>query len=458
MPDPAAESTILTPDNLRAPFLEACKARTRYRLGTEAEKFGVLSVDGSSDATTRHEPLPFEGDRGVKRILAGLANHGHEPVREYEDGEAIALRRDSASITLEPAAQLELSGAPLATVQETEAELQRHLKELHGISDPLGISWLSVGFHPFARHADLPRVPKLRYRIMEAYLPTRGSGGLDMMRRTCTVQVNLDYTDTSDAMRKLRVALALQPITTAMFANSPFYEGSQRGLLSERANVWCHMDPDRSGLLPFAWDQAARLDDYIDWALDVPMFMVKRGAKVLENTGQTFRKFMEDGFSGARATGDDWESHINTLFPEVRLKRTLEVRGADAQPTDTLCAVPALWKGLLYDETALSAAESLIERFDPAEIQRVRPEIARQALRATVAGKSVQHWAQTMVEIAESGLARLESDPDIPAGDEKRYLSPLKNLLGQGKTPADQLLAKVGPSPSRADIVAACRV
>ena len=425
----------------------ACKPRDRFRVGTEAEKFGVRLRDGQADA------LPFYGPDGVQRVLAGLAELGHQPYREHAAGEIISLQRDDASITLEPAAQLELSGAPFASVHQTAQELSVHMSELRAVSEPLGIHWISVGFHPFATHADLPHVPKLRYRIMERYLPTRASRSLDMMRRTCTVQANLDYESPQDAMRKLRVALALQPIATAMFANSPFLEGKRGRFLSERAHVWCHMDPDRSGLLPFAWDRAAELDDYINWALDVPMFLVKRGDTIIDNTAQTFRTFLAEGSGGTYAVDSDWEMHLNTLFPEVRLKRILEVRGADAQPTNLVCAVTALWKGLLYDETALQKVEALVGAWGPVEAQAARESIAESALRATFAGKPLLHWAQQVVEIAEAGLMRLGQDDEIHGSGEEVYLEPLRTLLSNAQTPADALLQRLGSSPSPADIV-----
>lgn len=411
------------------------KPRAQWRIGTEAEKPGLLA-----DTLA---PLPFEGERSVKRVLALLAERfGWHAEREYEQGDVIALSRDNASITLEPAGQLELSGAPLATIHETCAEFDAHLLELKGISEELGIVWLSLGFHPFATHADLPHVPKLRYGVMKEYLPTRGPRALDMMRRTCTVQANMDYESEDDAVRKLRVSLAIQPIVTAMFANSPFYEGRIGQYLDERAAVWLGMDPDRSGLLPFAWERTMSLRAYVEWALDVPMFMIKRGARTIPNTQQTFRQYMKHGTEGVRATRHDWETHLNTLFPEARLKKTLEVRGADAQRHAVTCALPALWKGLLYDVRALSQLEALIAPLDAKSVQAARPEIARVALKATLAGKSVQAWAERVVEIANGGLER-QACRNARGDDERIHLAPLAALLSRGQTPADVLLAGV---------------
>jgi glutamate--cysteine ligase len=422
-------------DDLLLPFHSAMKPRAQWRIGTEAEKPGLL---GETLA-----PLPFEGTRSVKRVLALLAERfGWHAEREYERGDIISLKRGEASITLEPAGQLELSGAPLATIHETCAEFDAHLNELQGISEELGIIWLGLGFHPFATLAELPHVPKLRYGVMEKYLPTRGPRALDMMRRTCTVQANMDYDSEDDALRKLRVSLAIQPIVTAMFANSPFYEGRIGQHLDERAAVWLGMDPDRSGLLPFAWEHTMSLRAYVEWALDVPMFLIKRGARVIPNTQQTFRQYMTYGTEGVRATRHDWETHINTLFPEARLKRTLEVRGADAQRHAATCALPALWKGLLYDPHALSQLEALIAPLDAKSVQAARPDIARSALKAMLAGKPVQAWAEQVMDIASGGLERLACR-NARGEDERVHLQPIAALLSRGQTPADVLLANV---------------
>jgi len=439
-------------DDLLLPFERALKPAAQFRVGTEAEKFGLLS-----DSL---QPLPFEGPRSVRRVLALLAErHGWREEREYEGGEVISLLRGESSITLEPAGQLELSGAPFASVHETCAEFADHLQELRGLSDELGIVWLSLGFHPFARHEELPHVPKLRYGIMQQYLPTRGRRALDMMRRTCTVQANLDYDSERDAMRKLRVSLALQPIVTAMFANSPLIEGRPGPHLCERGAVWLGMDPDRSGILPFAWERNASFRSYVEWALDVPMFLIKRGRRVVANTGQTFRGYMKDGAQGERATLHDWETHLNTLFPEARLKKTLEVRGADAQPTELVCALPALWKGLLYDERALDRSETLIAPLSASTVERARPVIVRSALKAELAGRPVQAWAEEVVEIARAGLER-QALRNANGEDERIYLDPLVKLLSAGETSAERLLAVVreGEGSLRARVTERARV
>jgi glutamate--cysteine ligase len=451
----SASSTSDTPlrsvDDLLLPFTEAVKPKSRFRVGTEAEKFGLLA-----DTLA---PLPFDGPRSVRRVLALLVErYGWHEEREYEHGEVISLSRAQASITLEPAGQLELSGAPLATVHETAAEFDNHWREVKSIAEELGIVWLSVGFHPFAGPADLPHVPKLRYGIMERYLPTRGPRALDMMRRTCTVQANLDYDSEDDAVRKLRISLALQPIVTAMFAHSPLMEGRIGPHLCERAAVWIGMDPDRSGMLPFAWERDMSFRAYAEWALDVPMFMLKRGSRVIENTAQTFRTFMAKGAEGERATLSDWATHLNTLFPEARLKNTIEVRGADAQRPELACALPALWKGLLYDERALSQLETLIAPLSARLVSDARPEIAKRALRATLAGRPVRKWAEEVIEIGRASLER-QACRDAQGRDESAYLEPLIALLAAGKTPADVLLEALGETRDfRANVVARTRI
>jgi glutamate--cysteine ligase len=392
--------------------------------------------------------LPFAGSPSVQSIMRSLSERfGWQPERERPEGEVIALLRGQSSITLEPAGQLELSGAPHASIHETHREFEEHYAELRTICEPLHIAWLSLGFHPFAEQAALPRVPKLRYGVMEQYLPTRGARALDMMRRTCTVQANLDYSSEADAVRKLRIGLALQPIVTAMFANSPLYEGRLTERVSERAQVWLDMDPSRSGLLPFAWEKDMSFRKYIEWSLDVPMFLIKRGSGVIANTDQTFRAFLRDGCRGERATLTDWRTHLNSLFPEARLKNTLEMRGADAQSRALTCALPALWKGLLYDESALKQAETLISPLSVSIMQSIRPEVASHGLRAELLKRPVGAWASEVVQIARGGLERLNVRNEH--GDtEAVYLDALEGLVRDGRCPADVLRAELqAPGP-----------
>jgi glutamate--cysteine ligase len=433
-PTDSASPTIRGYDDLLSLFSSAEKPASQFRIGAEAEKFGVDKQTGA--------PIHYEDESGrsVRVILESLVDrHGWTPEPESPGGPLIALRRGQASVTLEPGAQLELSGAPLEDVHAICSEARGHLAELRDISAELGVTWLGVGFHPFARQEDLDWVPKARYKIMRVYLPSRGKYSLDMMRRTATVQANYDFSSEEDAMQKTRVSLKLAPLTTAMFANSPFYEGKLWGGRSYRAKVWLDVDNDRAGLVPNAWKEGSRYRDYIEWALDVPMFLVKRGGEVFENTGQSFRSFLTHGFRGQRATMIDWETHCNTVFPEVRLKRTIEVRGADSLPADLACALPALWTGIFYDDKALAQADDLSRDYTYEEVLALRQEIPEKALGARFRGKPLADVAQKLLEIAKGGLerrARLSRD----GKDERVHLARLEALVAKGHCPADVLL------------------
>lgn len=432
MTEPADHEPIRRREDLFTPFAEACKPRDRWRIGPEMEKFGIL------DAT--HAPLAYTGNESVLSLLERLAEGGlWRAERELEGGPIISLEHGGASITLEPGNQLELSGKPSLDVHEVCGELRAHLREIGPLSRAMGLRWLGLGFHPLARREDFQWVPKQRYAIMREYLPTRGGHAVDMMLRTCTVQVNLDYASEADAMRKMRVALALAPTTTAMFANSPWLEGRPHGGLSQRARVWLDVDPDRTGLLPTLWSRSARFEHYVEWALDVPMFLFKRDGRAIANTGQTFRRFWKSGYEGHVATLDDWNLHLNTLFPEVRLKRTIEVRGADAQATDMACALPALWAGILYDDAALLEAEALVDGWSHAEVVDLRGRVWREGLRAPFRGKALAEVAQRLVAIADGGLERRRRiNPN--GKDERVHLNRLRKLVGAARTPADALL------------------
>jgi len=432
-------------------FHEAETPRERWLIGTEAERFAVGQADGS--------PLPYDGPVSVVTIFNYLIReHGWEPERELKDGPIVALRRRDASVTLEPGSQIELSGAPYRTVHEGKAESDAHWQELAPIIEELELVWLGLGFHPFGTVEELGWVPKIRYEVMREYLPTRGSMAAEMMTKTTTVQANLDYASEEDAMRKLRVGLRAQPLVTAMFANSPWQEGRRSGFRSYRALVWLHMDPDRSGLLPFAWKDHPRYLDYVEWALDAPMFLVKRGSKVYRNTGQTFRSFMNDGFQGVKANYNDWVIHLSTLFPEVRLKSTLEYRGADAQNKETSFALPALWKGLLYDDQSFSGLEALVDSWSYPEVERHREAFARHGVRTRFLGREVTDWAGEILELAEAGLRRLDDQNDA-GQDETVLLEPLRALLERAQCPADLVLKEIPyDAPARADIIAVTKL
>jgi len=437
--DPALDVPIQGPDDLVRVFLEAQKGPSEFRIGAEMEKPGVERGTARS--------IPYEGgDKNVLRVLRSLVDdHGWHEERESASGPLIALSRNNASVTLEPGGQLELSGAPLVDIHQVCREFRAHLEEIEPVSRAMGVQWLGVGLHPFARREDLPWVPKARYKIMREYLPTRGAHALDMMLRTSTVQANYDYVDEADAMKKMRVALKLSPLTTAMLANSPWLEGKPHGGVSYRAEVWLDVDPDRSGLVEPLWREGAGYADYVAWALDAPMFMFKRGDQVLANTGQPFKSFWRDGFQGHRPTQGDWQTHLNTLFPEVRLKKTIEVRGADAQSARLACALPALWTGVFYDAAALDGADAMTRDWRHAEVSAVRPELAKHGLRAKFRGKPLAHYALELLGLAEGGLER-RARKNAKGKDERVHLAPLRELAERHMCPADKLLEGLDPN------------
>lgn len=448
---PKPDAPLRGMDDLLVLFDEAEKPRDRWLVGTEAERIAVQSSSG--------EHLPYEGRVSVVTIFDALVReHGWTPEREREDGPIIALRRGNSSVTLEPGSQIEFSGAPYKTVHEGKTESDAHWAELQPVIEDLGLVWLGLGCHPFASVEELGWVPKMRYEVMREYMPTRGAMAGDMMTRTCTVQANLDYASEDDAMRKLRVGLRVQPIVTAMFANSPWEGGKRSGYRSYRALIWLHMDPDRSGLLPFAWKDHPSYVEYVEWALDAPMFLVKRDGKAFYNTGQTFRSFMDDGFQGLKANYGDWVSHLSTLFPEVRLKSTLEYRGADVQRPELAFALPALWKGLLYDDDSFRAIEGMVDRWSFPEVERQRDALARHGVRTKFMNREAVDWAGQVLEISEDGLRRI-GDQNDQGEDETVLLRPLRALLEESRCPADVLLEDVDDDfPSRDAVIATARI
>lgn len=416
-------------------FARGCKPRQSFRIGTEHEKFCFTTAD--------LRPLPYEGRSGIRALLDGLADRfGWE--RVLEEGRPIALTKGGCAVTLEPGGQLELSGAPLETLHQTCCEVHTHLDEVKKVAEPLGVAMLGMGFNPKWRREDIPWMPKGRYRIMRAYMPKRGGLGLDMMLRTCTVQVNLDFESEADMVTKLRTSLALQPVATALFANSPFLEGRPSGFLSLRSRVWLDTDPDRSGMLPFVFEEGFGFERYVDYLLDVPMYFVYRQGRYLDAAGQSFRDFLDGrlpALPGERPTISDWSDHVTTAFPEVRLKRYLEMRGADGGRFRTICALPALWVGLLYDETSLAAAADLVADWTVAELEELRREVPRQGLATPFRGGTVLDLARTIVGLARDGLAR-RARLDWDGQDETRYLKPLEETVATGLTPAEVKLRR----------------
>ncbi len=408
-------------DDLVAHFAAGTKPPDDAKVGMEHEKIGVFS-DG--------RPLDYET---IRRLLEAAAARGW--TRHEEHGHLIALARPMCgTITLEPGGQVEHSGAPWATAVKAAADNDKHLDELLPLAAELGISFLGVGFRPLGTLDDVPWMPKGRYRVMRAYLPTRGALGHEMMKRTATVQANLDYTDEADAMGKLRLGLALSSLVTALFAASPLVDGKPSGYQSYRAACWLKTDPDRCGLLPWAFRDGTRFADYVEWALDVPMFFLYRDGEYRPSGGITFRKFLRDGAEGARATQADWELHLSTLFPEVRLKRYVEVRQADASTRELARALPCLWRGIFYQAAAGEAAWKLVSRWTLDERLALYRETPRAGLRATVGGKAILPLCRELVAIAQQGLRALGSD----AGAE--MLDPLVEIAATGRTVADRVL------------------
>lgn len=427
-----AEQPVRSMDDLLDEFHSSETPREGWLIGAEAEKFGVDAVTGA--------PLEYEGPRGVVRIFDELiAKHGWTPVREVEDGPVIALHRGRGSVTLEPGAQFELSGEPMHDLHEVRQEIDCHMAEIADVSAKMNLAWLGIGFHPLARLDQLPWVPKQRYGVMRVYLPTQGDGAHNMMQRTATVQGNYDYSSEEDALRKLRVMLRLAPVLNALTANSPLKEGHLTDYKSIRAEVWTRMDPKRSGLIAPLWEEK-RLGylDYVEALLDAGMFFFKRDGKMIPNTGQTFREFMADGFEGHFPTIDDWRQHLSTIFPEARLKRTLEVRCFDSAPRPLATTAPALCTGLLYDEQSLAAMEELTAGWDWDSVERMRPVLAKEGLKAELFGKPVRDIGECVLEAAWDGLSRRQR-PGRDELDERVFLMPLMQRFEQGRVPADDI-------------------
>ncbi|HEU0118449.1 MAG TPA: glutamate--cysteine ligase [Alphaproteobacteria bacterium] len=408
-------------------FAKAGKPKSDWLIGCEHEKFPFR--------LSTLKPVSYEEPNGMRDFLRAMQSEFKwEPVMEGET--IIGLTRGKSAISFEPGAQLELAGAPLKTLTEVAAEDDLHFKEVHQIGEKLGIGFLGIGFHPTAKREDIKWVPKGRYRIMGPYMLKRGTLGQDMMLRTCTVQVNLDFADEADMIKKFRAGLALQPIATSLFASSPFKEGKPNGYNSYRMNVWTDTDPDRSGYLPFVFEDGFSYERYTDYALDVPMYFVYRNGRYIDCSGQSFRDFMQGklpALPGEVPTLDDWANHLTTLFPDVRLKKIIEMRGADMSCQRILMALPAFWTGLLYDSAALDAAHELVKEWTESERVHLHNDVPRLGLRAKIHGRTVLDVAKDALAISREGLRRRAP------GDE-RYLEPLIEVVGNGRNRADEML------------------
>ena len=428
-----ADPQIETRDDLLAIFAKGEKPKDRWRIGTEHEKF-VYFKDS-------HRAPSYEEKGGIHALLIGLTKYGWEPI--YEGDKIIALGGPDGNVSLEPAGQLELSGAPLENLHQTCAETGRHLDQVKAVGDRLGLGYLGLGMWPDKTRAELPIMPKGRYAIMLDHMPRVGSMGLDMMLRTCTIQTNLDYASEADMVKKFRVSLALQPLATALFANSPFTEGKPNGFLSYRSHIWTDTDPHRTGMLPFVYQDGFGYERYADYMLDVPMYFVFRDGGYIDAAGLSFKDFLKGELSvlpGEKPLFGDWTDHLSTAFPEVRLKSFLEMRGADGGPWNTICALPAFWVGLLYDQTALDAAWDEVKHWTIADHHRIRAEVPRLGLAAQgPRGRTFQQLGKTILDIADAGLAaraRLNGIGDSEQG----FLDPLREIVKSGKPPAQRLL------------------
>jgi glutamate--cysteine ligase len=437
----ARDVSDVTPIGARSELVEWIasgeKPRDSWRLGTEHEKVPFRKADAS--------PVPYEGDRGIRALLDGMASlTGWEPI--LEDGHPIGLFDEvgGGAISLEPGGQFELSGAPLKTLHETEFETAQHLENAKAVGEKLDIGFLTLGMSPLWSRAETPVMPKARYRIMTDYMPKVGTLGLDMMYRTSTVQVNMDYASEADMVKKLRVSLALQPIATAIFANSPFTDGKPNGFLSMRSRIWRDTDGDRTGMMAFAFEDGFGYERYVEWALDVPMYFVKRGTTYHDVAGASFRDLFAGKLTqlpGERATHSDWANHVSTLFPEVRLKRYLEMRGADVGPPEHITGLSAFWVGLLYDDAALDGAWELVKGWSAEERERLRSDVPTLALKASIAGRSAGDVARDALRLSQAGLRR-RANLDEAGRDETRHLDYVQEIVTSGRTAAERLLER----------------
>jgi len=435
MSNPGADdaSPITSTAELAAYIAAGCKPRQQFRIGTEHEKFGFRLSDSA--------PPPYAPD-GIRAVLEGLAARGGQPILDH--GQPIGLTRGDLAVSLEPGGQLELSGAPLATLHETKTELEQHFAEVSGIAERLGLGFAPLGFHPLASREAMPWMPKSRYAIMRAYMPKVGRLGLDMMLRTCTVQANLDYESEADMVRKFRIALCLQPLATALFANSPFRDGKPSGLLSTRAEVWRDTDPDRTGIPAIVFEPGFGFARYVEWALDVPMYFIRRNGTYRDLSGRSFRDFLAGRIpeaDGSPATIGDFADHMTTIFTDVRLKRYLEMRGADAGSMPMMLAQSALWVGLFYDADALSAAASLVARHPWQEFAALRDQVPKSALETRFGRGTLRDLARDVLAIAAGGLARRRR-LNAAGEDERMYLAPLDAMAAGGPTESERWLGR----------------
>ncbi|MBX9467672.1 MAG: glutamate--cysteine ligase [Rhizobium sp.] len=435
--DTTDQTPLGTLDDMAAYMAAGSKPKEQFRIGTEHEKFAFFRADNS--------PVPYHGEASISALLTGMQSKlGWEPIMDGENIIGLGEEHGMGAISIEPGGQFELSGAPVETLHQTCKESNQHLAVLRDVAEPMGIRFLGIGGSPKWSLAETPRMPKSRYEIMTRYMPKVGSQGLDMMYRTCTIQVNLDFSSEADMRQKMRVSMKLQSLATALFASSPFTEGKPNGLVSWRGDIWRDTDNQRAGVLPFTFSKDFCFGDYVNWAIDAPMYFIVRDGRYHDCTHITFRQFMDGALKGEIAEWEpqlgDWTNHLSTLFPDVRLKRFLEMRGADGGPWRRICALPALWVGLLYDETALSAADALTADWTVEDVIAMRDAVPAQGLKASVAGRPLMEVAREVVEMSRSGLkarGRLNSEGQ----DESVFLNTLDEVLAKRTTLADDMLA-----------------
>ena len=429
---------IQSKEDLIKPFQNGEKKPSDFKIGTEHEKF-VFHIDTL-------KPVSFSGKSGIENLLIALKKYGWESI--LEDGNTIGLSRDKSlgggTITLEPAGQLELSGAPLTNIHETFNELDEHRSQISKEGSNLGLGFLGAGLTPDWSFDEMPIMPKSRYQIMKNYMPKKGNLGLDMMFRSTTIQVNLDYSSESDMIKKFKVSLALQPIATALFANSPFLDGNLTGYNSFRSHIWTDTDPDRTGMLPFVFDGEMSYEKYVDYALKVPMYFIYRDGNYLDVSGSSFEDFLNgdlDELPNEKPNIIDWENHLTTIFPEVRLKSFLEMRGADGGSFESVCALSSFWVGLLYDSESLDSSFDLIKDFNIKQLQELRIEVAKNGLHSIIGGIEIQEIAKKVLKLSREGL-RNRNILNENGDSEEIFLDPLQKILSSGKSSSDDLIKK----------------
>ncbi|MGF0537172.1 glutamate--cysteine ligase [Agrobacterium sp. ES01] len=434
--DTTDDTPIGSVQDLSEYLAEGCKPEAQFRIGTEHEKFAFFTADNS--------PVPYYGNDSISALLSGMGQRlGWDPIMDGANIIGLAETHGQGAISIEPGGQFELSGAPVETLHETCKESNQHLAMLREVAEPMGIRFLGIGGSPKWTFDETPRMPKSRYEIMTRFMPKVGSMGLDMMYRTCTIQVNLDFSSEADMRRKMRVSMKLQALATALFASSPFTEGKPNGLVSWRGEIWRDTDNARAGIPPFTLNDDFGFADYVEWALDIPMYFVVRDGKYHDCTHVTFRQFMNGALKGELAawepTMGDWTNHLSTLFPDVRLKRFLEMRGADGGPWRRICALSAFWVGLLYNQTALDAADALTKDWTHADVIALRNAVPAKGLHAEIAGRGLFDLAREVIGISRAGLkarARLNSEGE----DESVFLASLDEIIAKKATLADDLL------------------